>query len=264
VTPPEGYLISDEEYTFQLHNGADTQNITYDYSDEEIMGAITLTKYDFDMAPVPGTGFTLYDDAGNTVMTALSAENGVVTFENVPYGHYTVRETAPAPGFYGSDLILSATVTAHGVTVTTTPAIIQDEAYLASVRMLKYADDSAIPLGGARFGLYLASDTDFSDPIATDISTSDGGVMFDDIRYGDYVIREIAAPSKYAVSRATIPVQVREDGVIVDAGTFTDRKRPPDDSPDTGDDILLYGGIFAACAVGLAAIIIYNRRKARQ
>lgn len=277
VTPPEGYLISDEEYTFQLHSGEDTEDIEYNYSDEAIMGSITLAKYDFDMEPVPGTEFTLYDEGGNPVMTALSGEDGVVLFENVPYGDYTVRETTPAPGYYGSSDVLTASVTVDGETVTTTPAYIQDQAYLSRVRMLKFAEDSVTPLGGARFGLYRAADTSFSSPVAIDISAPDGEVLFEDIKYGDYVIREIAAPSGYAVSRTTVNVQVLEDGVTVDAGTFTDRRRPPEDSPDTGDNILLYGGIFLALIAGLTALAVIrspqkavrlfravSRRKARQ
>lgn len=279
VTPPEGYLISDEEYTFQLHSGADTENIVYDYADEEIMGQITLTKYNFDMEPVPGTGFTLYDEGGNAVMTALSGDDGVVVFTNVPYGDYTVRETAPAPGYFGSSDELTASITVDGSTVTTTPAFIQDEEYLSSVRILKFAEDSVTPVSGARFGLYRTTDTAFRHPVAQAVSAApDGEVVFENIGYGDYVIREISAPAGFAVSRITVPVQVREDGEVIEAGTFTDRRRPPEDSPETGDSILLYGGIFLACAAGLAALVlirgpkkavkafgvIIDRRKAKQ
>ncbi len=261
VTPPEGYLISDELYTFSIGSEDETVDIEYNYSDEAIMGSITLTKYDFDMEPVPGTGFTLYNELGSAVMTALSGADGAVHFENVPYGEYTVRETAPAPGYYGSGDVLTASVIVDGEMVITTPAFIQNEAFLSRVRMLKYASDSVTPLGGARFGLYRSTDTSFSSPVATDISTSDGEVLFVNIKYGDYVIREISAPPGYAVSRVTVPVQVRADGVTVNAGTFTDRRRPPEDSPDTGDSILLYGGIFIACIAGLIVIAIKRNHK---
>ncbi|REK71182.1 LPXTG cell wall anchor domain-containing protein [Paenibacillus paeoniae] len=72
------------------------------------------------------------------------------------------------------------------------------------------AADSSIKLEGARFGLYDASGTNLLKVLETD---SDGIAEFENFRYRDYVLKELAAPSGYLLSA------VYKDGekVTVDA-----------------------------------------------
>jgi uncharacterized surface anchored protein len=260
LTPPEGYLISDEEYTFQIDGAGDDYDIEYNYADDVIKGNISLHKYDLDMKPIPGTGFTLYAD-GDTefsapLLTVLSDEDGMVVFENVPYGSYAIKETAPAPGYYGSDAVLTVTIDTDGETVQADPGYIQNEVYRGSIRVLKTTDDGQTPLEGAVIGLYLPEDTEFIAPVAQDTSDEFGEVLFEDIPYGDYVIREISAPLGYVRTSETIEVSVMEDGMLVDAGVFENR-RPT--SPETGDDINLYVALFTASLLGLTVLAITRR-----
>ena len=262
LTPPEGYLLSDESYTFQIDGEGDEYDIEYRYADDVMMGKISLTKYDYDMEPVPGAEFTLYDaddtDHSDPLMTALSGEDGAVVFEDVEYGSYVILETTPAPGYYGSSTVITATIDEDGEEITADPSYIQNEAYLASVRILKTKEDGETPLAGAVMGLYLISDTNFSDPVAQATSGENGLVLFENIKYGDYVIREILAPTGYARSSETISVMVRQDGEMVDAGIFENRKPG---SPGTGDSLFVYISIFAASALGLAALVITRKKK---
>lgn len=263
---PTGYTINSTPVRVRM--GTDTPDVFYKFEDNLIRGSIRITKTNVDSEPLIGAVYGLYSaddtDFSDPVASSTSLLDGSMLFENIAYGNYFIREISAPVGYTVSSQTVPVSITEDGVLVTASPAAVQDERIKGSIRMLKLAAGGKAPLGGALFGLYLPSDTSFLSPVAQDMSETDGEVLFENINYGDYIIREISAPAGYAVSRATVSVQIRNDGETVDAGTFTDRKRPPEDSPDTGDGILLFAGIFAACAIGLSAIVIISRRKAKQ
>ena len=56
-------------------------------------------KYDTYGAPLPGAEFTLYNEDGEAVETAVSDEKGEFRFQYFPRGKYTVRETKAPDGY---------------------------------------------------------------------------------------------------------------------------------------------------------------------
>ncbi len=79
-------------------------------------------------------------------------------------------------------------------------------------------DDKSEPLENAVFGLFRIDCTEFveSNAIMTAISDENGYFEFDDVPYGEYVVREIKAPTGYILSNKSYPVTVCEDGDVVE------------------------------------------------
>ncbi len=79
-------------------------------------------------------------------------------------------------------------------------------------------NDSDEPLENAVFGLFRIDCTEFveSNAIMTAISDENGYFEFDEIPYGEYIVREIEAPAGYILSEESYPVTVCEDGDVVE------------------------------------------------
>lgn len=78
-------------------------------------------------------------------------------------------------------------------------------------------DDKSEPLENAVFGLFRTDCTEFveSNAIMTAISDENGYFEFDDVPYGEYVVREIKAPTGYILNNKSYPVTVCEDGETI-------------------------------------------------
>lgn len=215
---PQGYQLNPLEHTFQIDSALDDKNIEYTFTNDRILGIVQVTKYGQGVGPLAGAEFTLFDGGGDSVMTAVSGNNGVALFENVRWGTYTIRETNPPEGFLISDVVHSVTVTDHNVHVEADPVSQTDERIIGSIRLLK-TNSNDEPLAGAEYALYGAADTAFDSPLMTAVSGADGVVRFDNVFYGDYLLRETIAPSGYTRSPAPVAVSVKDHGIEVDAGT---------------------------------------------
>ena len=74
-------------------------------------------------------------------------------------------------------------------------------------------DEDGKALAGATIGLFL---TDGTEPIMTTVSAEDGSFTFADIPYGEYVVREIAAPEGYVMDDTPYTVKVDQDGAVIE------------------------------------------------
>ncbi|HBM81764.1 MAG TPA: hypothetical protein DD426_13200, partial [Clostridiaceae bacterium] len=195
--------------------------------DARIYGSIRFSKTGTNSNPLAGAKFTLYDGDGNSVATAVSAQDGEVLFKHVSYGDYTIRETNPPEGYLSTDAMLTASVRKDGEIVTASPASISNEIVKGNIKITKIDESGEKPLEGAAFTLYSTGDAEFSIPIAKAVTGEDGIALFSDIPYGKYVIRETAAPAGYLLSDKILTVYVNENGKTFDLGTFADRLIPP-------------------------------------
>lgn len=118
------YILSDEKYPIVFnYAGQDTALVEIKVNDGEpieneiIYGSIKGLKIDREtQETIEGALFGLFkaDETEFTkekaLLTAESKEDGVFTFENVPYGKWLVKELKPADGFLPNDEIYPAVV----------------------------------------------------------------------------------------------------------------------------------------------------------
>ena len=78
-------------------------------------------------------------------------------------------------------------------------------------------DEDGNALGGAVIGLFKADCTEFTreNAILTAISAEDGGFSFADVPFGNWLVREIEAPTGFVLSNETFAVTVDKDGAVI-------------------------------------------------
>lgn len=98
-----------------------------------------------------------------------------------------------------------------------------------------------------------------------------GTVLFEDLRYGTYYIKEIAAPQGYVLSDKVIKVEMNDKGTFIDnekvesedsVYTF-EFENVPVDTPKTGDNsnLKLYAGLLGVSLIALASVGVHEYKK---
>lgn len=125
-----------------------------------------------------------------------------------------------------------------------------------SIKGIKKGTDGK-PLAGAVIGLFKINETNYTKDTALMVYTTaeNGEFQFNDIPYGDYLIKEIEAPKGYILGKQTYKVSINENQLNVEI-IITNKA----ESPKTGSDNL---GIIAciAFAASLAAVAVTNKRR---
>ena len=159
---------------------------------ENCQSVILIQKVDQNNTALQGAEFGLYDESGKLVMTAVSDMEGKARFVGADYGKYTIRELSAPDGYLPSRDVISVTID-EGYTNTDQPAatVINPEKKIMCIK----ADTSGKPIAGVEFSLYNAATME---KVETAVSDKDGVVIFRNFDYGDWIIRENAAPEGYS------------------------------------------------------------------
>ena len=79
-------------------------------------------------------------------------------------------------------------------------------------------DSDGNALGGALIGLFRADCTEFTteNALLTATSAEDGSFSFAQVSYGNWIVREIEAPTGYVLSEESYPVTIDAEGAVVE------------------------------------------------
>ena len=96
-------------------------------------------------------------------------------------------------------------------------ASIENKLLYGEIHGLK-KDEDGNALGGAVIGLFKADCTEFTreNAILTATSAEDGGFSFADVPYGNWIVREIEAPTGFVLSDETFAVTVDKDDAVIE------------------------------------------------
>jgi len=169
-------------------------------------------------SPDPTDSSFSYSTTGGLSPSTFSLKDGENKDygSNVQAGAYTVTEGDPSPNFALSDLDCSASDLTHGSTVSTDLSTRKvtidlkaedtiDCTYTntlqqGAIKIHKTTSKDGGDLAGAEFDIRKASDDSLVAHVTTD---SDGLACQDGLLFGDYKVKETAAPSGYAIDDAT-------------------------------------------------------------
>ena len=157
-----------------------------------VQSEILIKKVDQNGTPLQGAEFGLYNEKGKLVMTATSDEEGLARFIGADYGKYTIRELSAPDGYLMNHEVISLTI-GEGYVNSSEPAatVVNPEKKIMCIK----SDPSGKPLPGVEFALYNASTME---KVETAISDANGVFTFRKFDYGDWIIRETAAPEGYS------------------------------------------------------------------
>ena len=152
---------------------------------------IVIRKVDQDGKPLAGAFFGLFDAFGERFAVAEADENGMVRFTKVPYGSYTIRELSAPDGYLASKEEISVTIDANYRSSDKPIATVKN--HFKRVQFIK-VDTSGKYLPGVEFSLINAVTHEV---VETAVSNDKGEFIFTKFDYGDWIVRETAAPEGY-------------------------------------------------------------------
>ena len=217
LSVPDGWLLGAQTYpvTLTQDHKASGENVITVYLDQPILNRlmytpVTLTKTDITGAEkLPGALIEVYDAEGNIIYREYTDANGEIPDIPVVPGTYTFKETYAPSGYALNTAIKTFTVTTDGQVHGDT--VIRDELNKIMMRKTKQNGEA---LAGAVFGLFDGEGTKIQE--AT--SAADGSVLFQQIAYGEYTIRELSAPYGYHPSTKEWTVTI--DGTYLNPTTL--------------------------------------------
>ena len=196
---------------------------------------------------------------GGVNQTVTTGVDGTIDVPNLRPGVVTVTEENIPPQY--------ARPQAQTVTIRpneTTTVRFDNRLLRGSVSGLKVGEDAgqfadANGLAGAVIGIWPAGTTVFSEATALQVTTSGiGGVFrFDNLLYGDFLVRELTPPSAaYILNDTVFPVRIDRDGQVVEIRIENRLVRGDIEGIKVGEDTDgLLDGAFAD-ADGLAGAVI--------
>ena len=207
LSVPDGWLLDVQTYPVTLtpNHKASGENVITVYLDQPILNRliytpVTLTKTDITGAEkLPGALIEVYDAEGNIIYREYTDANGEIPDIPVVPGTYTFKETYAPSGYALNTAIKTFTVTADGQVHGDT--VIRDEVNRVTLKKIRQNGEA---LAGAVFGLF----NEQGDQVQEATSDADGSVVFQQIPYGRYTIRELSAPYGYHPSAKTWEVTV--------------------------------------------------------
>ena len=152
------------------------------------------------------TGANGYDQ------TATTNDAGELLLQNLLPGTYTVTEQ-DAPDRYAPQHPKTITVKADAVAEVTFRNTIKRGTVYG-----KKVDPDGGKISGAVFGLFSADETEYTKETAVQIATSDenGQFAFEDVLYGDWIIKELEPAEGFLANEKIYPVTISEDAQLLE------------------------------------------------
>lgn len=149
------------------------------------------------------------------------AENMSAKFDTaLPFGKYYVQEIATDEHYVlnGKKYLVNFEYMGQEVTTVTVDCGEFKNALKRGKISGKKVDENEKSLENALFGLFAVDTAEFTADNAymTAVSDENGHFEFDKIPYGEYIVREIEAPTGYILSDESYPVTISEDGEVIE------------------------------------------------
>ncbi|MBQ5562770.1 MAG: hypothetical protein IIT39_05240, partial [Clostridia bacterium] len=211
INVPDKYIQPDKQ-TVRIRSGKTTA-IRFENSLKKSNIAI-VKKDSKNNKPIRDAEFTLYNSDGETVITLATDADGKLTFADIPYGNYTVKETKAPKGYIRDKKTYPVTVRNDGETLVVSnrsDGTFREKPIEGTIEIIKIDEKTSKPLAGAEFTLYNAK----GKVVQVVVTGNDGKAIFADVRYGSYTVVETKAPDKYTADPTPIPFSIVKEGLLI-------------------------------------------------
>ena len=227
IAAPNGYALDTTVRGFTI-GGDNTWDVNTEIKNTLKEYSLTLVKKGDDGKLLQGVDFTLSGN-GISSITKSSDEDGVVKFEGLPFGRYTIAETKAPQGYVPAGSI-NVEVKGDG----SNGSVIQVGDVInkrTKLTVTKFAEDGKTALPGAKFviksadGKYVKVDgtsfASFADKKedATAIVTGENGTFtLEYLPLGEYVLEEVKAPDGYLTISDPKNFTIKNESTAVSVG----------------------------------------------
>lgn len=222
ITPPAGFILSDEVKTITLTT-EDKETAVFER--ENKANEVTITKTDLTTeAPVPGATVEIYDKDGKQFYQGITDKDGKIVIRELPAGEYTFKETICPDGYALNTEVFTFSIDNYGK-VTGTTSFTDEPITLTVTKMNTYTGK---PFAGVGFTLKDA-DGNIVKTKMTDkgyrIAAEDGEEIFKVDENGLAEFRYLRA-GKYTLVEDAPLGYIAEDSIAVELTTAHSKSKP--------------------------------------
>ncbi|MGX5386450.1 MSCRAMM family protein [Bacillus thuringiensis] len=203
---PQGYKLLKEEIEVVVE--AD-KVVEVQVENAKELGSLQVIKKDAESGKVlAGAEFKLKNEAGQVVGEAKTTnKDGVVKFEKVVPGKYTLEETKAPEGYKALEVTVEVNVVANEVV----KQEVTNEKVTGQFEIVKVdAEDKTRLLSGAEFEVYKGGKK------VAELKTDESGkVMSPKLPLGEYTVKETKAPAGYKLSNKEWKVTIQNEKEVV-------------------------------------------------
>ncbi len=203
---PQGYKLLKEEIEVVVEAN---KVVEVQVENAKELGSLQVIKKDAESGKVlEGAEFKLKNETGQVVgETKTTNKDGVVKFENLVPGKYTLEETKAPEGYKAVEVTVEVNVVANEVV----KQEVMNEKVTGQFEIIKVdANDKAKVLSDAEFTVY--KDGKKVAELKTDES---GKVMSPKLPLGEYTVKETKAPEGYKLSNKEWKVTIQNEKEVV-------------------------------------------------
>ncbi|HDR7705117.1 TPA: hypothetical protein QCX91_002716, partial [Bacillus thuringiensis] len=203
---PQGYKLLKEEIEVVVE--AD-KVVEVQVENAKELGSLQVIKKDAESGKVlAGAEFKLKNEAGQVVGEAKTTnKDGVVKFESLVPGKYTLEETKAPEGYKALEVTVEVNVVANEVV----KQEVTNEKVTGQFEIVKVdANDKTKLLSGAEFEVYKGGKK------VAELKTDESGkVMSPKLPLGEYTVKETKAPAGYKLSNKEWKVTIQNEKEVV-------------------------------------------------
>lgn len=247
ITAPDGYVLNTEVHTAELVYAGQEVEITEtaaDFCNKRQKAAVSLDKVLeqderfgigksgelsavtfglFAAGELTATDGSIIPADGLLEIVSVDENGHAVCKTDLPFGSYYLKELSTDGHYILSDEKYPIVFDYAGQDIALVEIKVNDgkpignDLIYGEIHGLK-KDEDGNALGGAVIGLFKADCTEFTreNAILTAVSKEDGGFSFADVPYGNWLVREIEAPTGFVLSDETFAVTVDKDGTVIE------------------------------------------------
>ncbi|MES5953580.1 SpaA isopeptide-forming pilin-related protein [Bacillus fungorum] len=227
---PEGYKSLKEEIEVTVEAN---KVVPVTVKNAKELGSLQVVKKDAESRNVlEGAEFRLKNENGQIVGEAKTTnKDGVVTFENLVPGKYTLEETKAPEGYKAVEVTVEVNVVANKVAKQEVLNEKVKEEITGQLEITKVdANDTGKTLADAVFEIW--KDGTKIDTLTTN---NNGRAISKKLEPGDYILKEVHAPEGYKLSDKEIKFKISNEKVEVKNLEITNEKEQDKDPEKPGE-----------------------------
>ncbi|HDR7639401.1 TPA: choice-of-anchor A family protein [Bacillus wiedmannii] len=216
---PQGYTLLKEEIEVVVEAN---QVVQVQVENAKELGSLQVIKKDAESGKVlEGAEFKLKNETGQVVGEAKTTnKDGIVKFENLVPGKYTLEETKAPEGYKAIEVTVEVNVVANEVAKREVLNEKVKEEITGQLEITKVdANDTGKTLAGAVFEIW--KDGTKIDTLTTN---KNGKAISKKLELGDYILKEVHAPEGYKLSDKEIKFKISNEKVEVKNLEITNEK----------------------------------------
>ena len=251
VKAPTGYQLSNKPLVCDVVNK--TNSFTFKNTQIPRDGSVTIVKKDSkNQKTLEGVTFELLNKDKNVIKTLKTNSSGIVKFSNLEYGKYYTREKETIYGYKLNSQLHEININSFEKAITLP---LYNEPIEKTIKVIK-KDDNGNLLKDTEFTLFKKENSSLI-KVSSRTTNSYGEVNFNNLRIGQYVLRETKASNNYRPYSKDIEIDLTRHISPIYTVTLNNYK-VEENIPSTGTK---GATIFLTSGISILSIAYFLRKR---